>query len=781
MRKIYLALLFAFMGLCALAQRECATMEVYEYQKENNPSIELRQQEIEQFTNDFVNNQSGGDRALVTIPVVVHVIYNTTTENISDAQILSQITVLNNDFRKMNADVSGTPSVFQPFAADANIEFCLASVDPNGAATNGITRTSSSVTAFSTNDAMKFTSSGGKDAWSASQYLNIWVCDISGGILGYAQFPGGSASTDGVVNDYQYFGTIGTATAPFNKGRTATHEVGHWLNLRHIWGDSNCGNDLVSDTPTQQTSNYGCPAFPKVTCSNGPNGDMFMNYMDYTDDACMFMFSTGQASRMQALFASGGARFGLTSSVGCGAPGTSCGTPSGLSTTSITAAGATFSWATVSGASSYNVRYKLTTSATWLTVNGIASPTFAATGLSTCLNYEWQVQANCGATSGSFSGSASFSTTGCVATYCASAGQTTVDEWINRVVLGTINNTSGNNNGYANYTALSTTLNAGTAYTISCTPGYSGTAYGEFWRVWIDLNGDLDFADAGEQVFAPTSSSTTTVSGSFTIPTSTTPRTTRMRVSMSYGSAASFCSSFQYGEVEDYTVVIAASTGGGGACNTNYEVNNTTTQATAINLNTNYSSYICPAGDEDWFRFSNSNSQRNIQVTLQSLPVDYDIYLYNPSGTLVASSTNGGTSNETISYNNGAVGTYRVRVVGYNSATNGSDSYVLKATRRSTAYRLDGTDEAEEIVSGITNAYPNPTQGMVDVRFVMEADGEVQFRLFDLTGREVSLNRFSALQGENLYSQNLADVASGTYVLVMTTGDEVSTTYLVKE
>ncbi len=148
------------------------------------------------------------------------------------------------------------------------------------------------------------------------------MCNLGQGLLGYAQFPGGKCATDGVVVLYSSVGgpnSKGTATS-YDLGRTATHEVGHWLNLRHIWGDASCGDDLVSDTPTSQTANYGCPAYPHVTCSNGPNGDMFMNYMDYTDDACMYMFSNGQAARMNAIFASGGARVSMLTSTACAAP-----------------------------------------------------------------------------------------------------------------------------------------------------------------------------------------------------------------------------------------------------------------------------------------------------------------------------------------------------------------------------------------------------------------------------------------------------------------------------
>jgi hypothetical protein len=205
---------------------------------------------------------------------------------------------------------------------DFKIQFCLAKIDPNGKATSGIVRRKTTKKSFSSNDAVKFSSRGGDDAWPADQYLNIWVCNLGHGLLGYAQFPGGPASTDGVVILYSAFGDTLTVKAPYDKGRTATHEIGHWLNLRHIWGDDNgacTGSDLVGDTPNQANSNFGCPTFPHVSCSNGPNGDMFMNYMDYTDDACMFMFTNGQRDRSYAVLQPGGARYSVTQSGKCAA------------------------------------------------------------------------------------------------------------------------------------------------------------------------------------------------------------------------------------------------------------------------------------------------------------------------------------------------------------------------------------------------------------------------------------------------------------------------------
>ena len=183
-------------------------------------------------------------------------------------------------------------------AGNTNIQFVL----------DTVIRKSTTKTSWTTNDAMKKSSQGGINPTSPTLKLNLWVCNLSGGILGYAQFPGGSSTTDGVVIDDNAFGSTGTVAAPYNKGRTATHEVGHWLNLRHIWGDATCGSDLVDDTPLHNTANYGCPASGHRSTCTGTPVEMTMNYMDYTDDACMYMFSAGQKARMQATFATGGGR-----------------------------------------------------------------------------------------------------------------------------------------------------------------------------------------------------------------------------------------------------------------------------------------------------------------------------------------------------------------------------------------------------------------------------------------------------------------------------------------
>jgi hypothetical protein len=252
---------------------------------ELDPGIRERQLALENATRARRQEGVVVRRGLLTIPVIVHVVFQTDKQNISDGQIQSQINVLNQDFRATNPDIKKLPAVWKPLATDAQLEFRLADV----------TRTRTNRVDFSTNDRVKFASSGGHDVVQPDTHLNIWVCNIRGGILGYAQFPGGPPETDGVVILHSAFGTQGTAVPPFNLGRTSTHEIGHYLNLHHIWGDSlvpNCSDDdFIGDTPTQLGPNYNKPSFPSISCNNGPSGDMFMNYMDYVDDDTMFMFT----------------------------------------------------------------------------------------------------------------------------------------------------------------------------------------------------------------------------------------------------------------------------------------------------------------------------------------------------------------------------------------------------------------------------------------------------------------------------------------------------------
>jgi hypothetical protein len=285
-------------------RRSCGTMDIHRRLLTESAAYRQARGQIETLALVFARGAFADLRlGVIRIPVVVHVVWNEATQNISDEQIQSQIDVLNQDFRRLNPDVSQVPAVWQSLVGDAQIEFFLAEEDENGNRTSGITRTQTTEVSFSSDERVKSNATGGADPWPSDRYLNMWVCQLGGGLLGYAQFPGGPAATDGVVITHTGFGTTGTAAAPFHLGRTATHEIGHWLNLYHIWGDdgSGCtGSDEVNDTPNQAGPNIGKPSFPHISCNNGPNGDMFMNYMDYTDDEGMCMFTAGQIIRMEA-------------------------------------------------------------------------------------------------------------------------------------------------------------------------------------------------------------------------------------------------------------------------------------------------------------------------------------------------------------------------------------------------------------------------------------------------------------------------------------------------
>jgi hypothetical protein len=310
-------------SLCAAAQRDCVSQSYIEQQQSADPMLAGRLSAVESFIQHQQTNMritGSGAASVIQIPVVVHVVYKTNADNISDEQIISQIQALNRDFRRDNFDTVNTPERFRSVAADVQIEFVLATADPMGRKTNGIVRKQTTVDSWSNNDNIKFASTGGDNAWDSRFFLNIWVGNLQS-VICYYSSPGCDSAKDGLVIASSAFGTI-AKTGVYNMGRTVVHEAGHWLGLKHIWGDYYCGDDLVDDTPKQGNFTPGCPSGFRSSCSNGTTGDMYMNYMDYTSDACLNMFTIGQKQRMRSLFAAGGPRASILASKGLQAPWT---------------------------------------------------------------------------------------------------------------------------------------------------------------------------------------------------------------------------------------------------------------------------------------------------------------------------------------------------------------------------------------------------------------------------------------------------------------------------
>ncbi len=626
-------------------------MDVLDRQVKENPIIQKNMEDIERQTEEYLRKypNGNGQRAVITIPVVVHVVWNASVpaQNISDAQIQSQIDVLNNDFNATNADLNLVPTLFQPVIGNAEIQFCLAQQDPSGNATTGITRTSSAVASWGTNDNVKKLSTGGVNPWNASNYLNLWVCNIGGGILGYAQFPGGSAATDGVVCDYRYFGTTGTATAPYHKGRTATHEVGHWLNLRHIWGDANCGSDLVADTPTHNTSNGGCPVYPHLSTCSGTPVEMTMNYMDYTYDACMQMFSAGQKARMRAVLEGAGSRASLASSPGCMPPsGSTCNAPSGLAASSVTTSSATSSWAAVSGATSYTFEYKESSAGTW-NVQNLTTTSVNLSGLAASTTYNTRVLANCSSGSSTYSATVDFTTTSGQTTCDAPTGlaastitsssaainwaavsgalhynfeykTSTASTWSAQVISGTAvnftglaasttynirisTNCSGGTSVYStvlNFTTLAATCNAPVGL---ATSGVTQTTATSSWSAVSGATGyTFEYKTSAASTWTVQTVSGTSVN--LTGLAASTTYNTRVKTNCSSASSA-------YSSTVNFTTTAA--------CADNFESNNTASAAKNITIGTSLNAKIGTSTDIDWFKFKNTTSKKNIKVSLK--------------------------------------------------------------------------------------------------------------------------------------------------------------------
>jgi len=296
---LFIAVIPSVLNAQALKPVPCST---YEYMRDvqiKDPQFVQNQLILEQ-AYEFAKShpQKSSQQTKRIIPIVFHILHNGGAENIPKERVLEQVAILNKDFQRLNSDTNQTNPIYKSVAANCEIEFRLAQIDPNGNCTDGIVRVKTPLT-YNADDAIKAVS-----RWPNNKYFNVWVVEtISGAtlpsvILGRSQFPGGSNATDGVLLKYSVCGN----TSAFNNfGRTLTHEIGHSLNLRHIWGDGTCASDFVDDTPTHETANSGCPV-NKVSVCAGNKIEMVENYMDYTDGTCQNMFSLGQKARMDVVW-----------------------------------------------------------------------------------------------------------------------------------------------------------------------------------------------------------------------------------------------------------------------------------------------------------------------------------------------------------------------------------------------------------------------------------------------------------------------------------------------
>lgn len=313
---VLLALLLMNVNVLKAQQAWCATGTIAQRKAVSSPNMQLQ---FNNFLNMLQEYETRGNRDIaandvIYIPVVFHIVHNGDAigvgENISELQVTSQLDALNRDFNFQDPDIANVPEPFRNLVADCKLQFCLAKYDPSGLPTTGIIRHELAQTSWSS-DSMIDNVLKPATIWDNKRYLNIWSVRMGGsllsdGVLAYATFPGfGPDDEDGVVARYNTIGTAGgNYMTGYEKGKTVSHEVGHWLGLLHTWGFSaGCGDqgDFIADTPDQDDLNFGCPTFPHFSCSGQVNGDMFMNYMDYTYDGCRNLFTLGQAERMRAV------------------------------------------------------------------------------------------------------------------------------------------------------------------------------------------------------------------------------------------------------------------------------------------------------------------------------------------------------------------------------------------------------------------------------------------------------------------------------------------------
>lgn len=571
----------------------CGSVEYEQYLQEKYPNRQTNaefENWLESKKQETINQRMASPNVVQTIPIVFHIFTDGSgAENVSAALIQAQVDQLNIDYRNLAG------SIFAQ-AGDAQVEFCLAQQDESGnpLAENGINRiTSYGQGPFSQTDFEN--SMKAATQWDPTKYFNVWVADISGGLLGYAQFPNnttildlpsyaGPANTDGVVVLYSSVGSVANPNpngGQYANGRTLTHEAGHWLGLRHIWGDSaNCTNDdYCADTPDANTEHYSCGVYD--TCpSDGLGNDMVENYMDYTNDTCMDTFTADQVTRILTVLANSPRRVELVTTSTVCQPAQIFNLDGSIDINNLNLNNCDGSIAPeiiitnkgnnqlTSATISYYLDSDTPSTYNWtgsLAIDESATvglPTVSVTSTTHTFNVEL-VNPNGGTDEQLLNNTAAtdFDVTGAL---CTSVANTTYQTSTTGVVFNTISNlNTGKPSGYSDYTSISTDVNIDSSYDLTVNVNTDGT-YTTYTTVWIDWNHNCSFDDAGEEydlgtAYNVANGATGNSPLSITVPSDASLGTTTMRVSTKYDTAATACENGHDAEVEDYAINVLAS------------------------------------------------------------------------------------------------------------------------------------------------------------------------------------------------------------------------------
>jgi len=709
--------------------RNCASQDVLEKQNANSPEILKLRELINVRTQEITQRPSVTSlRSAINIPVVVHLVYNAAAENLTDAQIQSQIDVLNEDFNKQSKELATSTSIYKNSAANVGITFCLASVDPKGKFTKGIERKQSTRSTWGTSDIVKFSSLGGLDAWESKNYLNVWICNIGGGSIGYSQFPGGSPNSDGIVIDYRFFGRIGSLK-PFDKGRTLTHEIGHWLNLIHIWGDSQCGDDRVDDTPTHHNANYGCPSVPFVSNSCGSAiTEMTMNFMDYVNDACMYLFTEGQKARMLALFEPNMPRHDILNSLGCSfvvQPVVNCTAAKNFTVSTITENAASFDWKIDSTTTQQKLIITDNAQSSQQIIDlGIGANSFIPINLKSQTKYAAYISSVCKTGEILNSDVLIFTTFAPPPKIiCVSAKNTTITNFTEN---------SANMNWLVNTTTTDQQI------------------------VFFEEN-------KSSQTLIPLDGN----ANSYSLQNLKSQTTYHVFISSTCKSSLVLNSD----EIVFTTLAPPVI-----RCSDAYENNNSRAQSKQISSNATINAVISDATDRDWFYFK-TQAGTHYTIKLSNLPADYDLKIFNAQGKFISSSENDGTWDENISYNALKSDSIFIVVYGYNGNSDSTNCYSLgikssfEASLFSNSVSNLSTNQnlkrAYQHSSANTfSLYPNPTSGILNIVTPQtDSDYDSAINLFDATGKIVLSKSVKMGVTKNSAELSVSDLPSGLYLL----------------